>query len=164
MPPKPGYDAADALVAAAPLATRWIQRLLAAHRPPLTVVQLLALRAIDAGPLAAVELARRTGVSGSAVSQLVAELEQDRLVERAPAADDRRRLELALSSRGRHVLDSASAALRDRIGELLAAIPRPEADALARALSHVETLLAGTPPPRRPSPHPRPKHPHAPRR
>jgi DNA-binding MarR family transcriptional regulator len=158
MPPKAGHHAADALVATAPLATRWIQRLLAAHRPPLTVVQHLALRAIAAGPLAAVELAQRTGVSGSAVSQLVAELEQDGLIERAPAARDRRRLELALSPRGQRVLDSASGVLRERIGELLAGIPRREADALARALAHVESLLAGTPPPRRPPP-PRPKHP-----
>jgi DNA-binding MarR family transcriptional regulator len=162
MPPKPGSHAADALVATAPLATRWIQRLLAAHRPPLTVVQFLALRAIAAGPLAAVELAQRTGVSGSAVSQLVAELEQDGLIERAPAAGDRRRLELALSPLGRRMLGSASGLLRERIGELLADIPRPEADALARALAHVESLLAGTPPPRRPPPPPRPKHPRHP--
>src|SRR5439155_21470526 len=96
-------DAADALVAAAPLASRWIQRLLATHTPPLTVVQYLALRAIAAEPVAAVELARRTGVSGPAVSQLVAELEGTGLVERAPAQSDRRRLDLDLTSAGRCV-------------------------------------------------------------
>src|SRR5436309_1390110 len=149
-------DAADALVAAAPLATRWIQRLLAAHAPPLTVVQYLALRAIAAEPLTAVELARRTGVSGPAVSQLVGELERAGLVERAPAPDDRRRLDLGLTRRGGRVLDSASAFLRQRIGELLGEIPRPEADALARGLGYVGSVLAGTPPPRRPPPPPPP--------
>lgn len=158
MPAKPAHDVADALVATAPLATRWIQRLLAAHRPPLTVSQLLALRAIADGPVAASDLARRAAVSGAAVSQLVAELERDGLVERAAASGDRRRLELALSARGRRVLEAARSSLAEQIGDLLGGIPRPEADALARALVQVESLLAGTPPPRRPPP-PRPKHP-----
>jgi DNA-binding MarR family transcriptional regulator len=155
MPPKPGHDVADALVTVAPLATRWIQRLLAGHDPPLTVAQLLALRAISERPLASVELARRAGVSGAAVSQLVSDLERGGLVERAPAGDDRRRLELALTSRGRSVLRSAQRDLGTQIGELFRDVPRPEADALARALAHVESVLAGTPPP----PRPHPKHP-----
>jgi DNA-binding MarR family transcriptional regulator len=158
MPLKPAHDVADALVATAPLATRWIQRLLAAHRPPLTVSQFLALRTIEGGPVAATELARRAGVSQAAVSQLVADLDRDGLIVRAPASADRRRLELALSVRGRRALASAQSSLGEQIGGLLGVIPRPEAVALARALAHVESLLAGTPPPRRP-PTPRAKHP-----
>ena len=160
MPPKPEADVADALVATAPLATRWIQRLLAAHDPPLTVAQLLALRAVAAGPVTAVELARRTGVSGAAVSQLVAGLERDGLLARAPTTDDRRRLALELSPRGRLVLDSTSKLLRARIAELVSGIPRPEADGLTRGLEHVESALAGTPPPRRPPPPPKHPPPH----
>jgi DNA-binding MarR family transcriptional regulator len=158
MPPKPEHEVADALVATAPVATRWIQRLLAAHRPPLTVSQLLALRAIADGPIAAADLARRAAVSGAAVSQLVADLERDGLVERAPAPADRRRLELALTARGRRTLSSVQRSLGVQIGTLLGGIPRPEADAFARALLRVESLLAGTPPPRRPAP-PHPTHP-----
>ena len=45
-PPRLKTDAAESLVALAPLATRWIERLLAAASPPLTVSQFLALRAI----------------------------------------------------------------------------------------------------------------------
>src|SRR5881397_908937 len=117
MQPKPAHDVADALVATAPLATRWIQRLLAA-------------------------------------------LEHDGLVERTPASDDRRRLDLALTARGRRTLASAQTSLGERIGELLGGIPRPEANALARALAQVESLLAGTPPPRRPPPPPKHPPPH----
>jgi len=161
MPPKPRHGAADALVATAPLATRWIERLLASHDPSLTIAQLLALRAIEHGSLSAAELARRTGVSRAAVSQLLADLQRAGLLERTPASDDRRRLELRLSPRGRRTLASARSRLGAQIGEVLGDLPRPEADALARALGHVESLLAGTPPPRRPSP---PKHPRPPRR
>ena len=39
-------EAAEALVAVAPLAARWIERLLAAHEPPLSTPQYLALRAV----------------------------------------------------------------------------------------------------------------------
>ena len=162
MTPTPRAQAADALIAAAPLATRWIQRLLAAHDPPLTVAQFLALRAIAASPLAAAELARRTGVSGAAVSQLVTELEEARLVARRAAPADRRRLELTLTARGGRVLDSAAAALHERIGELLAELLPHEAHGLADGLERVESMLAGTPPPRRPPPPP--KHPRPPRR
>ncbi len=157
MPPLQSSRVADALIATAPLATRWIQRLLQSHDPPLSLGQLVALRAIAAESPAAAELARRTGVSGSAMSQLVAELEQAGFVRRGTAAVDRRRQELALTPDGQRVLASASAALRRSIGELLSGLPPPEADALARGLATVESLLAGKPPPRRPPP-PGPKH------
>src|SRR5438477_924363 len=130
MSPRPriGSSSVDALTGAAALATRWIERLLATHDPPLTVAQFLALRSIDREPLAAVELARRTGVSGPAVSQLVAGLEREGWIGRSPVAGDRRRQELALTDAGKQQLASASGALRDQIGPLLAQLPRPELD------------------------------------
>ena len=69
-------QAAEALVRTAPLVSRWIERLLAAHDPPLTVAQYLALQAIDEGEIVGAELARRAAVSPAAVSQLLAALEQ----------------------------------------------------------------------------------------
>lgn len=145
--------AADALVAVAPLANRWIERLLAGHQPPLTVAQYLTLRAIAAGGASSAELAQRAGVSGPAVSQLLASLADHGLLERRELAEDRRRVVLALTVCGRRTLDSAQTLLHNRLGGLLADLPRPEADALARALPRVEATLSGAPPPPRP-PHP----------
>src|SRR5712691_10319653 len=102
-------DAAEALVAVAPLATRWIERLLAAHDPPLTVPQYLALRAIAREEISGSELARRAGVSGPAVSQLLAGLADAGLLERSPLAADRRRLRLSLSAAGERTYHSADA-------------------------------------------------------
>ena len=163
MPPKRRLprDAADALVGVAPLVSRWIERLLAGHQPPLTVAQFLALRAIAAEDVSGSELARRTGVSGPAVSQLLASLADAGLMERSELADDRRRRALTLSARGGEVLASAQALLRERLSALLGELPRPEADALARALPQVEAALSGAPPPRRPPP---PRPPKAPPR
>jgi DNA-binding MarR family transcriptional regulator len=157
MPPprRPRSDAADALLTVAPLASRWIERLLARHDPPLTPSQFLALRAIAREGVGGSELARRTGVSGPAVSQLIAALVDAGLVSRTVSADDRRRQLLELTSAGRRAFASAEALLRDRVGGLLSELPRPEVDALARLLPHVAAALSGEPPPRRPPP-PRP--------
>jgi DNA-binding MarR family transcriptional regulator len=145
-------DAAEALVAVAPLATRWIERLLAAHDPPLSVPQYLTLRAIARDEISGTELARRAGVSGPAVSQLLAGLAEAGLLERSPLARDRRRQLLSLSEAGERAYHSADALLRQRLAALLTDLPRPEADALSRLLPRVESMLSGAPPPRRPSP------------
>jgi DNA-binding MarR family transcriptional regulator len=161
MPPirKPQLDAAEALLAVAPLASRWIERLLAQHSPSLTVSQYLALRAISREPLTGATLARRTGVSGPAVSQLLTGLAKTGLIDRHPSPGDRRNQTLALSAGGATVYESAHELLRAQVGALLEQLPHPEADALSRALPTVEAALAGTAPPRRPPPPPRPPGP-----
>jgi len=152
--PKPADPAAAAaaLIASAPLVTRLTERLLAQLNPPLTVAQYLALSAIAEEPLTAADLARRTGVSGPAVSQLVTGLVTAGWVNRAAAAGDRRRQELGLTEAGRRALVAAQSLLTARLSELIAGTPGPELDALARALPTIRAALAGTPPPRRPRP------------
>src|SRR5690349_2273227 len=157
-------NAADALIGVAPLVSRWMERLLARHDPPLRLGQYLALRAIERESLGASELARRTGVSGPAVSQLIAGLVDQSLVEQNPAASDRRRQELTLSNTGRKALRSATKVMRRELSGLVADLPRPEADALARALPQVEAMLSGAAPPRRPPPHKPPPPPSRGRR
>jgi DNA-binding MarR family transcriptional regulator len=154
--PRKPSNPAEALVGVAPLAARWIERLLASNEPPITLAQFLALRAIAAEPLAAAELARRAGVSGAAVSQLVAALEAAGWVERARQTSDRRRQPLALTPAGFEAFRSATRLLYGRLGELLADLPRHEAQELTRLLTRVEHLLGGSPPPRRPPPPPPP--------
>lgn len=160
-PRRPPTEAAEALASVAPLVNRWIERLLAGHEPPLTVAQFLALRAVTEEGVAGSELARRAGVSGPAVSQLVAGLADADLLVRRASVEDRRRHTLALTERGEGTLTSAQAVLRERLSALLTGLPRAEADALARALPRVEAALSGAAPPRRP-PHP-PKPPHGPK-
>src|SRR5438270_13319121 len=83
--------AAEALARTAPLVSRWIERLLAAHEPPLTVAQYLVLQAVADGEVVGSELARQTAVSSAAVSQLLDALETADLVERLRPTGDRRR-------------------------------------------------------------------------
>jgi DNA-binding MarR family transcriptional regulator len=152
--------AADELVRVVPLVGRWIERLLAAHEPPLSVAQLLALDAASRGGATAAELARSAAVTPAAVSQLLSGLEDAGLVERTRADDDRRRQTLFLTSAGAETLHSARLALREGLGAVLGGLPPPEADALARALERLAAELGGAPPPRRPPrPHPPPPRP-----
>ena len=149
-------QAAEALVRTAPLVSRWIERLLAAHDPPFTVAQYLALQAIADGELVGAELARRAAVSPAAVSQLLATLEDGGLLSRGRLEDDRRRQPLALTEQGQWALRSAQTALHERVSGLIVDLPRPEADALARLLERLQSSLSGTPPPPRPRRAPRP--------
>lgn len=145
-------ESADALLGAAPLVTRWLERALA----PLTVNQFLVLRALAREPLEAGELARRAGVTAAAISQLIATLESDRLVERAALAD-RRRWTIRPTTRGLRLLEDASGSARALLAPLLAELLKPEQEHLGQALQRIEAILAGRPPPPRPE-RPRPPH------
>jgi DNA-binding MarR family transcriptional regulator len=158
-----GRQAAEALARTAPLVSRWIERLLARHEPPLTVPQYLVLQAVDEGEVLGSELARRTAVSPAAVSQLLAALEANGLLGRQRLPDDRRRLPIALTEDGERALRSAQVLLQDRLAELLAELPAPEANALARLLARLEGSLSDTAPPPRPH-RPHPPAPHQPRK
>ena len=143
----------------APLVSRWIERLLAAHHPPFTVVQYLTLQAIGDGEVVGAELARGAAVSPAAVSQLLAALEDNGLLSRGRFDDDRRRQPLALTEQGQWAVRSAQTALRERLAGLLTDMPPHEADALARLLELLHASLSGTPPPPRPhGPPPPPRH------
>ena len=151
-----GRQAAEKLVRTAPLVSRWIERVLAAHDPPLTVAQYLAMQAIADGEVVGAELARRAAVSPAAVSQVLTALEDAGMLTRDRFEDDRRRQPLSLTDQGRWTLRSAQTALRERLAGLLADMPRAETDALARLLERLEASLSGTPPPPRPRPPKRP--------
>jgi len=150
-------------VRTAPLVSRWIERLLAGHDPPLTVAQYLVLEAVAEGEIVGAELARRAAVSPAAVSQLLAALEDGGLLSRDRLEEDRRRQPLALTEQGGWTLRSAKTTLRERLAGLLADLPPHEADALARLLELLQASLAGTPPPPRPHRPPPPPPGHGPK-
>jgi DNA-binding MarR family transcriptional regulator len=139
-----------------------MERVLAAAEPPLSLGQYLGLRAIAAGVDSAADLARATGVSESAVSQLVAAFERAGTVERTPTGDDRRRRRLALTPDGERLLGTAQELVGARLEPLVTSLAPDDADALAALLRRIEPALTATAPPRRPPPQP-PKHHHAPR-
>ena len=151
MPPlPPRRRAADVLATIAPLVTRFTERVLAEHDPPLTPAQLLALRAVAGGAGSAHELARRAAVSEAAVSQLVIGLEERGLIARDRVPGDRRRLTMRLTPAGIWALESADRRLADMLADMVAAVPPAEAATLGRLLAGIEPAFADRPPPPRP--------------
>jgi len=159
MTPRPRTsNLADRLAAVAPLVTRWMERVLAGHDPPLTLGQYLGLRAIAAGVESAADLARAATVSEAAVSQLLAAFERAGMVARVASDDDLRRRRPRLTPAGERVLGSAQALVRSRLQPLLASLPPHEAHAVAALLERLEPVLAGSAPPPRPHPPHPPGH------
>ena len=77
-----------------------------AARVPFTGAGLVALRAIERhGPIAVSDVARRLEVDQSTVSRQVRPLEEEGLVARTTDPADRRSARLAVTPKGRRVLD-----------------------------------------------------------
>lgn len=115
----------------------------AERRTGLTAAQLFVLQRLgDADCSSLNELAERTFTHQSTVSTVVSKLVAAGLIERTPAANDRRRLELALTARGRRVLAAAPDAAQDRLIAAIGALPAATRHALGRTLAELAGSLA----------------------
>lgn len=108
----------------------------------LTSAQLFVLQQLADGPALSVkDIAARTLTDQSSVSVVVAKLVAAGLVTRRASPDDARRAELALSPRGRKVLQAAPEPAQARLVQALAALTEDERGELARLLDRVATAM-----------------------
>lgn len=128
-------DAIRTLVGALARSARSVER-----RTGVTAAQLFVLRQLaDSDTLSLGEIAERTLTRQSTVSVVVARLVDRGLVRRDRAKDDRRRLELSLTSAGRRLLARAPEPTTRR---LLAALDELTSDQLQSLSTGLEALLA----------------------
>jgi DNA-binding MarR family transcriptional regulator len=107
----------------------------------LSGAQLFVLQKLDAErPLSLNELAARTLTHQSSVSVVVSRLVERGLVQRRPAANDARRLELLLTKRGQLLRDRAPSPSQDRVIDAVEALSEKQQRDLALAL---EALVHG---------------------
>jgi MarR family transcriptional regulator, lower aerobic nicotinate degradation pathway regulator len=100
--------------------------------------QLFVLQQLARAPARSInELAERTHTHQSSVSVVVHRLVQQKLVERRPAKDDRRRRELRLTRAGERVVARAPIPPQIRLIEALRALRPSELRALGRLLDSV---------------------------
>lgn len=104
--------------------------------------QLFALQRLQAGPLTINELAEQTATHQTSVSVVVQRLVDAGLVTRRVSPADRRRREVALTPRGREVLDRAPDAAQGRLVHALQALAAGQRRELARTLQEVVEALA----------------------
>jgi DNA-binding MarR family transcriptional regulator len=97
--------------------------------------QLFVLQQLATSPARSInELAERTHTHQSSVSVVVHRLVQQKLVERRPAKDDRRRRELRLSRAGERLVNRAPVSPQIRLIEGLRALDSSKLRVLARLL------------------------------
>jgi len=141
----PAGDAPSIDVARLRLAIARLSRRLRRHQlAGLTLTQVAALSTVDrSGPLRLSELAAVEGVAPSTLTRLVAALEDHGYVERAVVASDARASELAITPRGREVLDLIRKDSTTVLASSLASLQPHQLAALAAALPAIEQLADG---------------------
>jgi DNA-binding MarR family transcriptional regulator len=111
-------------------------------RVGLSAAQLFVLQSLAQRPARSfAELAQRTLTDQSSVSTVVARLVERKLITRRPAADDRRRAELRVTTAGARVVDRAPSVPQMRITEIVRAMPAPRRAELVRSLDRFVTAI-----------------------
>ena len=113
---------------------RLMRRLRGVHSFPLTQAAVLG-RLDREGEQSIGALASHESVRPQSMSQTICELEADGLVERRPDANDARRTQVAITARGRAVLDAARAARAGWLGGAIARLEPGEQETLRRAVA-----------------------------
>jgi DNA-binding MarR family transcriptional regulator len=113
------------------------------HHARLSSAQLFALQQIGEHPGASVnDIAARTFTHQSSVSVVIQRLVRQRLVAKVPASGDRRRHELALTAKGRRLLDRAPVAVQEDLIAAIASLAASDRAVLARSLGEIARQIA----------------------
>ncbi len=107
----------------------------------LTLLQAQVLRVLRRGALPTGQLAAELRISAPAITQLTDRLARKGLIERRPAADDRRTVLVALSAKGKRLVDQFRKRRADLFSKALAELSESEQEQIVEALSKVVTLL-----------------------
>lgn len=112
----------------------------------LSLTQLRVLGILRDRRLRMTELADHLGLEKSSLSGLVDRAQQRGLVERAPAADDRRAVEVFLSASGRRLAERLTARFADALEPLTAGLDAGERTRLRDLLERAVSASAGASP------------------
>lgn len=110
----------------------------------LTVPQLLALRAVQAAGhhgTTATEILDDVGVTAGTLSGIIQRLVHAGLIDRRRSDQDRRRVVLTLSARGRSTLQEAPRPLQARFVERLESLPIAEREQIIASLHRVVQMM-----------------------
>lgn len=107
----------------------------------LTLLQAQVLRVLRRGPLLTGQLAVELGISAPAITQLTDRLTRKLLIERRASADDRRSVQIALTTRGKRLVDQFRQRRRDIISEALKSLDRAEQSQVLSALEKIVVAL-----------------------
>jgi DNA-binding MarR family transcriptional regulator len=107
----------------------------------LTLLQVQGLRVLRRGPAPTGKFAAELGISASAVTQLTDRLIRKGLIERQAAADDRRSVLVALSAKGKRMIDAFRKRRTYFFSEALKQLSEPEHVHVIEAMTMVIRAL-----------------------
>jgi len=119
-------------------------RLLRRILPPdnLSLTAASALKRLEAGEtLRLTDLSVLEGITQPAMTQLVSRLEKDNLAERVKDPRDGRVVLIRITGAGREALRARREVRAQRLGELLAALPDADREAIVAALPALDRLI-----------------------
>lgn len=130
--------AAAAFLEAIPRLMCDLRNELSASASGLTIAQFRCLKMVQRNAAVSLgDLADANGVSAPAMSKLVDGLAEAGLLGRRPATDDRRRIELTVTSAGKRKLDTVGDRLKATLAARLSDLSAAELAALERALAQL---------------------------
>ena len=90
---------------------------------------------------AAKQIGIELGLDPGYLSRILQKFDEDGLITRKPLARDRRQYRLDLTARGRQAFAKLDRSSHDDVADMLAALPRGDADRLIAAMATIERLL-----------------------
>ena len=99
---------------------------------------------VFAGPMPMSRLAAVEGVSAPAITRIVTALEADGLVTRHSVSEDRRRVEVRATVKGRRVMDEGRRRRIEVLADLLSGASAGELGEISRGLAIVRSALAAS--------------------
>ncbi len=112
----------------------------------LTLVQAQALKLLRAAPLPTSKLAAALGISAPAVTQLTDRLGRKQLIERQTVKTDRRAVMVAVTEKGRRVIDGFRRRRNEVFTDTLSRLSDEDRMEVIGALSKVAAVLQGREP------------------
>ena len=107
----------------------------------ITVEQFHVLRHVRRGSGSVGELATAKGISRPAISQAVDILVNKGLLTRVQSTQDRRYVELALTSEGNHLLDAVFKETREWMKERMRGLTAQELESIAKAMDIMKKIM-----------------------
>ncbi|HEX8140984.1 MAG TPA: MarR family transcriptional regulator [Pyrinomonadaceae bacterium] len=107
----------------------------------LTLLQAQVLRLLRRGPVLTGQLAVELGISAPAITQLTDRLMRKQLIERRASAADRRAISIALTAKGKRLVDQFRQRRRDIFNEALKSLDEPEQSQVASAMEKIVAAL-----------------------
>lgn len=104
-------------------------------------VGLLGALASHGDPVSPSLVARELDLTPARVSNILAALEREGLVERVPSQSDRRRVEVSLTDKGRGVERTMKGALKARVASLLRDLGDQDARELVRLMGRIVAVM-----------------------